>query len=119
MDFQLKQRGRASMHFLSDLAVATGPLKAKIDADLLARGLDDGALADDLDERMLQVDAALADSSAAAALAMLGEYSGVNHGRVAAAAFEEIVWIDGETYKGAGPGPGQEIQQIIDSIQFE
>ena len=31
----------------------------------------------------------------------------------------KIVWIDGETYKGAGPGPGQEIQQIIDSIQFE
>jgi hypothetical protein len=29
------------------------------------------------------------------------------------------VWIDGETYKGAGPEPGQEIQQIIDSIQFE
>jgi hypothetical protein len=31
----------------------------------------------------------------------------------------KLVWIDGETYKGAGPGPGQEIQQIIDSIQFE
>jgi hypothetical protein len=31
----------------------------------------------------------------------------------------KIVWIDGETYKGAGPGPGQEIQQIIDSIKFE
>jgi hypothetical protein len=30
-----------------------------------------------------------------------------------------IVWIDGETYKGAGPEPGQEIQQIIDSIRFE
>jgi hypothetical protein len=30
-----------------------------------------------------------------------------------------IVWIDGETYKGAGPEPGQEIQQIVDSIQFE
>ena len=30
-----------------------------------------------------------------------------------------IVWIDGETYKGAGPGPAQEIQQIVDSIQFE
>jgi hypothetical protein len=29
------------------------------------------------------------------------------------------VWIDGETYKGAGPEPGQEIQGIIDSIQFE
>ena len=31
----------------------------------------------------------------------------------------KIVWIDGETYKGAGPEPGQEIQQIVDSIQFE
>ena len=30
-----------------------------------------------------------------------------------------IVWIDGETYKGAGPTPDQEIQQVIDSIQFE
>jgi len=30
-----------------------------------------------------------------------------------------IVWIDGETFKGAGPEPGQEIQQIVDSIQFE
>ncbi|OGO57890.1 MAG: hypothetical protein A2Z32_07345 [Chloroflexi bacterium RBG_16_69_14] len=29
------------------------------------------------------------------------------------------VWIDGETYKGAGPVPGQQIQQIVDSIQFE
>ena len=29
------------------------------------------------------------------------------------------VWIDGETYAGAGPGPGQEIQQIVDSIEFE
>ena len=30
-----------------------------------------------------------------------------------------LVWIDGETYKGAGPEPGQEIQQIIDSIHFD
>ena len=29
------------------------------------------------------------------------------------------VQIDGETFKGAGPGPAQEIQQVIDSIQFE
>ena len=90
MEFDLKQRGRASMHFLSDIAVATGPLRKQVDADLLARGLDESTLADDLDERLLQVDAALADSPAAAALAMLGEYSGVNHGRVAAAAFAEI-----------------------------
>jgi hypothetical protein len=31
----------------------------------------------------------------------------------------KIVWIDGETFKGAGPEPAQEIQQIVDSIQFE
>ena len=30
-----------------------------------------------------------------------------------------LVWIDGETYKDAGPQPGQQIQQIVDSIQFE
>jgi hypothetical protein len=30
-----------------------------------------------------------------------------------------LVWIDGETYKGAGPDPRQEIQQIVDSIEFE
>ena len=29
-----------------------------------------------------------------------------------------LVWIDGETYKGAGPRPGQEIQRIVDSIRF-
>ena len=31
----------------------------------------------------------------------------------------KLVWIDGETYKGAGPRPGQDIQKIVDSIQFE
>ncbi|NBX45547.1 MAG: class I SAM-dependent methyltransferase [Gammaproteobacteria bacterium] len=90
MDFQLKQRGRASMHFLSDLAVASARLKAQVDADVLAKGLDEAHLAADLDQRLLQVDAALADSPSAAALAILSEHSGVNHGRVAAAAFDEV-----------------------------
>jgi hypothetical protein len=30
-----------------------------------------------------------------------------------------LVWIDGETNKGAGPEPGQAIQQIVDSIRFD
>jgi hypothetical protein len=30
-----------------------------------------------------------------------------------------IAWIDGETYKGAGPEPQQALQQIVDSVQFE
>jgi hypothetical protein len=29
------------------------------------------------------------------------------------------VWFDAETYDGAGPGPGDEIQEIVDSMQFE
>ncbi|MSR00315.1 MAG: class I SAM-dependent methyltransferase [Gammaproteobacteria bacterium] len=90
MDFQLKQHGRAAIHFLADLGVATGKLRAKVDAEILAHGLNEQTLAVDLDERLRQVDEALATSSAAAAMAVLGEYSGVNHGRVAAAAFDAI-----------------------------
>lgn len=30
-----------------------------------------------------------------------------------------LVWIDGETYKGAGPEVGAELEQIVNSIQFE
>lgn len=30
-----------------------------------------------------------------------------------------IVWIDGETYVASGPAVAQEVQQIVDSIQFE
>jgi hypothetical protein len=30
-----------------------------------------------------------------------------------------IIWIDGETYKDSGPAVGQEVEQIVDSIQFE
>ena len=29
------------------------------------------------------------------------------------------VWFDAETYSGAGPGPASEIQEIVDSIEFE
>jgi len=90
MDFQLKQRGRASMHFLSDLAVAAARFKPRIDAEVAARGLDESTLAEDLDARLRQVDAALAGSAPAAALATLTEFSATHHGRIAAAAFEEI-----------------------------
>ncbi|MDW8259293.1 MAG: class I SAM-dependent methyltransferase [Gammaproteobacteria bacterium] len=90
MEFALQQRGRASLQFLADLAVASGTLRAKIDRELLERGLDADSLAEDLDTRLRQVDAALADSPAAAALAALSEHLSVEHGRVAADAFEQI-----------------------------
>ena len=31
----------------------------------------------------------------------------------------QYVWIEGETYKGAGPEVQQEIRQIVDSIRFD
>ena len=30
-----------------------------------------------------------------------------------------IVWIEGETFAHSGPEAAQEVQQIVDSIQFE
>ena len=50
------------MHFLADLAAASSRLRSKVDADLIAKGLDDEHLAEDLDQRLTQADAALADS---------------------------------------------------------
>ena len=90
MEFQLRQGGRAACDFLSDLAFMSAPLKEKVNADLVARGLDAASMPDDLDERLRVVDAALVDSPAAKAMALLGEWSGSNHGRIAQAAFEEI-----------------------------
>ncbi len=91
MDFELRQNGRAAMGFLADLAVASARLRPKIDAEVLAYGLNESTLAEDLDARLRQVDVALADSSAARAFAMIFEFSAVNHGRVGQAALEEIL----------------------------
>jgi SAM-dependent methyltransferase len=91
MDFQLRQSGRAAIAFMADLASASSRLRPKVDAELLARGLDQSTLADDLDQRLRQVDAALAGSPAARAVAILSEFSSVNHGRVGQAAFDEIL----------------------------
>lgn len=90
MEYQFHQGGRAATAFLSDLAFESAPLRKRIDADLKARGLDDKTLADDLDQRLRQVDAALADSAAARAMAYIGEWCAVNHGRISHAAFEEM-----------------------------
>ena len=90
MDFQLRQGGRAASAFVSDLSFGAAKLRPRIDAELRQRGLDESTLAADLDARLRQVDAVLADSSAARAYAITSEWSAANHGRIAQAAFEEI-----------------------------
>jgi SAM-dependent methyltransferase len=89
MDFNLKQSGRAALNFISDLSAAFAPVRPRVTAELARRGLDEAGLEPDLDARLRQVDAALADSPAYSALGVLSEFSSVNHGRFAAAAFEE------------------------------
>ncbi|MFO1207439.1 MAG: methyltransferase domain-containing protein [Burkholderiales bacterium] len=90
MEYQLRQGGRAATAFLSDLAFDSKHLRAQIDADLAARGLTDATMADDLDQRLREADAALKDSVAARAMAYIGEWSGINHGRIAQQSFEEM-----------------------------
>jgi SAM-dependent methyltransferase len=89
MDFTLRQRGRASIDFLADLGLWYVGLGPQVDADLAARGLDEATLAPDLDARVAQVDAALADSPGFWAWSGLNEWLAVRHGRAAIQAFEE------------------------------
>lgn len=86
----LRQRGRASIDFLGLIAKAAGPIFAKVDADLAAKGVTAEALPDDLDARNDAVEAALANSKAHSLQNLLGDWHGRVHGPVAIKAFEEI-----------------------------
>lgn len=90
MEYQLHQGGRAASAFLSDLSFEAAPLRQQIDADIVAQGLDERTLSDDLDQRLRQVDAALSGSAASRAMAHIGEWCASQHGRIAQAAFEEM-----------------------------
>jgi SAM-dependent methyltransferase len=90
MDFSLKQTGRAGIEFAADLGAVGARMRAQIARDMAGKQLDDSTLAADLDARLRQVDAALADSQAYASLGMVSEWAGRNHGRIAQAAFEEL-----------------------------
>lgn len=90
MDIQVKQRGRASIDFLLSIGRATGKLEPTLAAEMSEAGITEETLADDLDERLVQVERAMADSLAYRAKAVLGEWYAVNHGLIAREAFEEI-----------------------------
>lgn len=90
MDFELRQRGRASMDFLAALAKGSGGLAARWRADMAAAGVTNDTMADDLDERLDQVDQALQGSRPWKVSNLLGDYLSVEHGDSAIEAFEEI-----------------------------
>jgi hypothetical protein len=64
MQVELGQRGRASLEFQVDFSRSSGMLEPKIQADIAAAGIAEDTLAEDLGERLAQMDAALATSEA-------------------------------------------------------
>lgn len=90
MDFVLRQRGRAAMDFLVSLTAAARPLGPVWAGELAAAGVTAQTLPEDLDARHAAIDVALAGSRAFATAARVAEFASVEHGRVAAAAFDEV-----------------------------
>lgn len=106
MDFQLRQRGRASMEFLLALGGEARPLMARWSDELAAAQVTANTLPDDLDARHAVIDRTLADSKAWAASGLLMEFSGTEHGRVARDAYAEsrdLLEPELERLERAGP----------------
>lgn len=104
-DPELRQRGRASVDFLAQMAVASGGVRKGVDAAIAERVPDPAALPDDLDERLAHMDAMLADSGDYTVQQLLGDWHGRMHGRIAAEAFEEVEGDLTEAFAKAEEGP--------------
>jgi SAM-dependent methyltransferase len=90
MDIALDQAGRASVDFLVSFGRHAGASEPLLRDDMAKAGLTEEILAEDLDERLEQVEIALADSHVLPIRDMLYEWSSVQHGLVARHAFEAI-----------------------------
>ncbi len=105
MDIELHQRGRASIDFLVSLGRAAGPFEKQLNADIAAAGLTEETLADDLEERFQQMEAALAGSHTLHMRDMVFEWSSTSHGKIAHEAFEEIKPVIEEEMRDLTEGP--------------
>ena len=85
MQFQLRQRGRASMDFAADLGGALGKLGQAVGGKVAELDLQA-----DLDRRMAQVEAALQGFAPRWFACGIGDWLSSQHGRIAGDAFEEI-----------------------------
>ena len=90
MKTELHQRGRASMEFMVALNKNAARFENRLREDMQAAGVTEALLADDLDERLAQMESLLAGSHALHMRDLCSEWASINHGLVAAAAFEEI-----------------------------
>ena len=90
MDIELAQRGRASIDFLVSLSKAAGKYEGRVNADIAAAGVTAEQLADDLDERLEQMEGLLAGSHALHMRDLIYKWSSANHGLIAREAFEQI-----------------------------
>ena len=104
-DPHLNQRGRASVDFLAQMAIAANGLRDAVEADITAAVPDPAALPDDLDARHRHMDQALADSAPFAVQQLTGDWHGRMHGRIATEAFEEIAADLAQPMRQAQNGP--------------
>lgn len=106
MDFQLRQRGRASMDFLIAVMGESRPLMATWNGELADAQVTADTLPDDIDARHATVNRALAGSKAWATSGLLMEFASVGHGRVAREAYAEsrdLLEPELERLEKAGP----------------
>lgn len=86
----LKQRGRASVDFLTSLFHGSAGVRSRAEAEAREAAGEIEALPDDLDERIAVMGDRLMDSRANRVKRLTGEWHARNHGRIATEAFEEL-----------------------------
>ncbi len=87
MDIRLRQRGRASIEYAADLG-HIGARLSKATREQIKQRVPE--LAPDLDDRLQQVEEALADWPVFKSYRQLGEWMSDSHGRITIDAFEQI-----------------------------
>ncbi len=85
MDIQLRQRGRSTIDFAAELGGFAGRLSGTVN-----ERVDQMTLADNLDQRLAQVENELADYLPHIYTRRLAEWSSTHHGVITKDAFEEI-----------------------------
>jgi SAM-dependent methyltransferase len=90
MEYELRQRGRAAIDFLSDLRNLSEPLEPRTDERALANGINPDELSDDPAELQKFVTPVLEADPDFRVLRMCRDWTLERHGEIAMDAFEEI-----------------------------